>query len=253
MTDNTTPTTASIAAGLSESERDALQKIDSGNGAIYTGDFYSLLEKKLVDMTGIVPLGRDVLAALQPRPTTITAAEFVSEGYAEKISRRECIVMRNKDERILTVRLSEFDNCPIEVIKPYDSNIYESASVDEAQYIVEWLTDTPPTATDREAAGEFDVGMIHADWWYAAQDASDGVTTCAYGRTREEAIIRLKDVLELATLRTQLSAAEARAEKAEAALRDIAEPFDPDHPAEFVAYERQRIAKKYLAAVKGGE
>lgn len=86
------------------------------------------------------------------KPTTITAKEFVEQGYASKIVNRECIVWRNshRDEQIITIRKSGFDNCPIEVIRPYDTGLYESASIDEATYEVQWLS-TPQPATPQAA------------------------------------------------------------------------------------------------------
>lgn len=145
----TSDNAAAIAKGLSAEEWGALERLSVGK-TIITSEFVTLASLELADMTTdeheyITAKGRAVVASHthtgEGKPATITSKEFVEQGYAAKITNRECIVWRNshRDEQIITIRKSGFDNCPIEVIRPYDAGIYESASIDDATYEVQWL------------------------------------------------------------------------------------------------------------------
>jgi len=166
MNEQTDTTASAIAGQLTTSEREALGDI-LDNKAVKTSMFWSLYDKGLTrdfsDGRGVTRLGALVFAAIEgnppaedARPVTITAADFVRDGYAAKISNRECVVMRNKDEQIISIRLSSFGGYPIEVIKPFDANIYESCTVDEAIYKVTWLH--PPAS--EPPAGDVNGGAV---------------------------------------------------------------------------------------------
>lgn len=154
----TTENASAIARGLSEGEIEALKKIDSGNGAIHTGDFYSLLEKKLVDMTGIVPLGRDVLAVLAalnpPAPAPAPQGE-------DTVERNPCL--------------------------------------------------------------EISIEKLKAHWGRVSDDTIRNITT-DLANQNYAAIDEAIEVLRL--LKAQLAAAEARAAKAEAALKPFAKAIE---------------------------
>lgn len=72
-----------------------------------------------------------------------------------------------------------------------------------AEAVEAWEESVNPTLTDFRD----ETGMIHTEWWWASREYADGETICAYGKTRDEAIVRLAGVLEINHLKKLCSRA----------------------------------------------
>lgn len=165
MTDNE----AEIARQLTTGEVEALRKFEHGCATWAEQErliSLGLLIPVDVADNAYTPLGRDVLAvlaALQPatdnKPTEITAAQFVSEGYAGKVARGECEVRWDTSFKVTLIEEGADDGWwDIHVTDIFNRNAVFVTYKDLAQFTVRWLQPAleadPALPAGEAAAGE---------------------------------------------------------------------------------------------------
>jgi hypothetical protein len=203
------------------------------------------------DDFGITPKGLEILTAgfstpaAQTAPVTITAKQFVDEGYAEKVKRGECVVNARDDEQV--IELARWHpkarskirfvilRSTIDQFMVYEGN---------HEFTVEWLTPPPATAQAPEAVGaksRFKVG----DYIEICVGRYTGVNGTIVKMDSETIQVRpdngdlnpsryhSDEIREsYATLRAALQAANdgrEAAENRERGLREVLKPFTEAH------------------------
>lgn len=188
------------------------------------------------------------------KPTTISARDFVEQGYVKKIKRGQCVVT------FLGQEAGEADNDPIADIVPSGNEQYpfrlfykdgsdDGLVAEKDKFAVRWLEPATPPASESAATGQVDTVHVYPAIDKQGYDILAGGKLDRWkydkGDAFEYALVLAND--NIRELQTALTAASER----EAALREAIALLKPvyERHAKLPPCDAEREAKKVLHAV----